>query len=120
VRDADLTRVFVDALGPTPELIDLGCGTGSNLRFLAPHLPPTQRWTCIDHDPALLACLAEARPTGIEVATRKLDLARDLDALPIRPGTGVTAAALLDLTSAAWLDRLIARCRGADADDALL
>ncbi|MEZ5930889.1 MAG: class I SAM-dependent methyltransferase [Alphaproteobacteria bacterium] len=111
VRDRDLTRDFVDALGPSPELIDLGSGTGSNLRFLAPHLPPTQRWTCVDHDPRLLACLAETRPAGIAVASRTLDLARELGELSIRPGVGITAAALLDLTSAAWLDALIERCR---------
>lgn len=112
-RDPALTQTFVHAVGPSPELIDLGCGTGSNLRFLAPHLPSGQRWTCIDYDPRLLTCLHELKPVGIDVTTKKLDLARDLATLPIRPGTGVTAAALLDLTSAAWLDRFAEHCRGA-------
>ncbi len=111
VRDPGLTHAFAGALGPAPRLIDLGCGSGSNLRFLAPHLSTGQRWTCIDHDPRLLAVLAETRPAGIEVVTRRLDLAADLDDLPIDPGTGVTAAALLDLASAVWLDRLADRCR---------
>jgi SAM-dependent methyltransferase len=113
VRDPGLTRAFAAALGAAPRLLDLGCGSGSNLRFLAPHLPAGQRWICIDHDPHLLAVLARTRPLGIEVAARCLDLAADLDDLPWAPGTGVTAAALLDLASAAWLDRLAERCREA-------
>lgn len=111
VRDVALTKAFVDALGPEPALIDLGCGTGSNLRYLAPRLPPVQRWTCVDYDPHLLGVLEESRPADIDVATRQLDLVQGLEDLPIRPGIGVTAAALLDLASAAWLDRLAERCR---------
>jgi len=36
-------------------LVDLGSGSGSNLRALAPQLPPAQHWTLVDYDPALLA-----------------------------------------------------------------
>ena len=36
-------------------LVDLGSGTGSNLRYLAPRLPGRQEWTLIDHDARLLA-----------------------------------------------------------------
>lgn len=111
VRDGDLTRAFVEALGPAPRLIDLGCGTGSNLRCLAPHLPPSQSWLCIDHDPVLLERLEATKPEGITVETRCLDLAAGLDDVPIEPGVGVTAAALLDLTSKSWLDRLAGQCR---------
>ncbi len=111
VRDVDLTRAFVDALGPAPALIDLGCGTGSNLRYLAPHLPSAQRWLCIDHDPVLLERLEAARPEGVAVETRCLDLAAGLDAVPIESRVGVTGAALLDLTSESWLDRLADHCR---------
>jgi hypothetical protein len=35
-------------------LTDLGSGTGSNLRALAPHLNAMQHWTLVDHDPVLL------------------------------------------------------------------
>lgn len=111
VRDLDLTAAFVNALGPSPRLIDLGCGTGSNLRFLAPHLTPDQSWTCVDYDPVLLDRLQTTKPEVIEVTTACLDLADKLDDLEIGPGVGVTATALLDLTSATWLDRLAERCR---------
>jgi SAM-dependent methyltransferase len=113
VRDRALTEAFVKALGATPKLVDLGCGTGSNLRYLAPHLPGTQRWICIDYDPRLLACLSEQCPEGVDVETYELDLAADLEAITIGHGMGVTGAALLDLASAVWLDRLAAHCREA-------
>lgn len=35
-------------------IIDLGSGTGSNVRALTPHLNASQHWTLVDHDPALL------------------------------------------------------------------
>ena len=36
----------------TLAVLDLGCGTGSNLRALAPILPERQDWRLVDHDPA--------------------------------------------------------------------
>ncbi len=40
-------------------VLDLGCGTGSNLRYLAPRLSTSlnirQRWVCLDRDEELLA-----------------------------------------------------------------
>ena len=35
-------------------IIDLGCGTGSNLRWLAPRLAARQHWRLLDNDPRLL------------------------------------------------------------------
>ncbi len=110
VRDLELTAAFLRALGPSPGLIDLGCGGGSNLRYLAPLLPSGQRWTCVDYDPALLRIVDDSKPRGIEVDTVCLDLADRLEALEVQLGTGITATALLDLASAAWLDRLAAFC----------
>jgi len=107
-RSAALADRFVAAVGPSPDLVDLGAGTGSNLRYLAPRLPPGQRWLLLDRDPALLA-QAHAG-VAVTVERQVLDLARALPEDIV--WTGITAAALLDLASAAWLDRLARWCRG--------
>ncbi len=110
-RSAFLAAAFAKALGPTPRLVDLGSGTGSNARYLAPRLPAGQRWLLVDHDGALLeqARLGLKR-SAIDVRVEALDLA---DQLPdLAECTGITASALLDLASAAWLDRLARWCRG--------
>ncbi|MGH6905484.1 MAG: hypothetical protein ACREIR_22420, partial [Geminicoccaceae bacterium] len=133
-RSADLAGRFAVALPAEPRLIDLGCGIGSNLRYLAPRIRGPQRWRCVDHDRALLNAarsalldwgnrqgwrsrsdgdgLTLARPGGeIAVGFVLGDLARG--ALPDRDGAaGLSASALLDLTSAAWLDHLASWCRG--------
>jgi hypothetical protein len=107
-RSAALADRFAEAVGPSPHLVDLGAGTGSNLRYLAFRLPAAQRWLLIDHDPALLA----QAHVGLALAVERqvLDLARTLPEAGV--WTGITAAALLDLASAAWLDRLARWCRG--------
>lgn len=107
-------------------IVDLGCGTGSNLRALAPSLPPRQHWHLIDGDPMLLeqarrrlarwADRAYDAGNGIRldksdrqilVSFEAVDLTkRDLHFADIAPDL-VTAAALFDLVSEAWLERLV-------------
>ena len=121
--------------GGTAALVDLGAGSGANVRALAPLIPGDQDWRLVDRDRALLAHQATeiaqwARGQGwrvthgtgvVTVATGvahwraqgvELDLARDLSALPLSVH-GVTSAALLDLVSAAWLERLADRIAAA-------
>lgn len=110
-------------------VIDLGAGTGANLRYLAPRLGGRQRWTLVDDSPELLAAVAGAshewaqarsltspgpatlRWQGDDLdcraAPRLLDVG-ELDALDAAQGTLVTASALLDLVSRPWLQRLAA------------
>jgi hypothetical protein len=48
-----LAQIKTDRPGSV-RLTDLGSGTGSNLRALAPYLDSLQHWTLVDYDPALL------------------------------------------------------------------
>lgn len=92
-------------------IVDLGCGTGSNLRFLAPRLPVAQRWLLADHDADLLALAAHSgagcrRVRG--VSTAAVDLAAaPLDRL-LADADLVTASALFDLVAPGWIARLLA------------
>lgn len=142
--DARLTAWRPPAGAPL-RVIDLACGTGANLRWLAPRLGGAQQWLVVDHDAALLrrwpACLA-AREGGsggkggttgessngrdrrdgshgdmlqfgstgfhAEIVRRRFDLAQALERLPWHAARLVTGSALLDLVSAAWLQRLVA------------
>jgi SAM-dependent methyltransferase len=121
-RSHDLTRVVCAHLrGAAPaRILDLGAGTGSNLRYLAPRLPSSQQWLLIDRDPFLLD-QAKRRPvawpagTEGEVRTSILDLAAFDHPEIFADRDLVTASALLDLVSATWLDELAARCRDAGA-----
>jgi hypothetical protein len=110
-RSDALMRRFASLLPQRPRLVDLGAGSGGNVRALAPLLPPDARWRLVDDDAALLA-LAASRCGA--VACERRDLAGDL-AAAIGDADAITAAALADLVSSAWLDRLfaIAARRGA-------
>lgn len=89
-------------------ITDLGSGTGSNLRYLAPRLPGAQEWTLVDHDAALLA-LAEPVESAMKLERVTGDLAREgLEV--IGRADLVTASALLDLVSEEWIARLTAAC----------
>jgi hypothetical protein len=99
-------------------VIDLAAGTGSNLRYLSGRLPFVQRWTLLDHDRALLDEIVRApAPPGVAIRAAHTDLRQLDDAVPPEAGPPllVTASALLDLTSAPWLEALAARCRAAGA-----
>jgi hypothetical protein len=110
-RSMSLTCAAIESLpdGAAPRILDLAAGTGSNFRYLtAAGFNSTSRaeFLLVDHDPALLARI----PTTPDVATRCLDLST-LDDRSIFDGRAlVTASALLDLVSEAWLRVLAARC----------
>jgi hypothetical protein len=90
-------------------IVDLGAGTGSNLRHLGPRLPLAQEWTLIEHDPALIAAGEARLPTSGEIRARyrRADLVAELEAVLAEPVDLVTCSALLDLVSADWLHRLL-------------
>jgi SAM-dependent methyltransferase len=94
---------------------DLGCGTGSMARWLAPRLPGPQHWTLYDRDAELLP-LAEADPPraasdGATVTVESLH--RDithLDGGELAGASLVTSSALLDMMTTSELDRLVTSC----------
>ncbi|MEA2118052.1 glycosyltransferase [Halovibrio sp. HP20-50] len=113
---AALAAEWLGARTASPLIADLGCGRGSNLRFLAPHLPGPQRWKLIDHDAALLAQARQraadvndidGQPLAVETHCVSLE---PIDSVPLQDADLVTASALLDLVSQAWIDALVARC----------
>jgi SAM-dependent methyltransferase len=107
-----------------PTIVDIGCGTGSNLRGTAPSLGRRQRWILVDYDPRLLEAAARALarwgdtairddaglvlmrgPQTITVTFRQADLAADLTSALAGDVDLVTASAFFDLTSAAFIER---------------
>ncbi|RYY89232.1 MAG: hypothetical protein EOO24_33535 [Comamonadaceae bacterium] len=120
--------------GRALQVVALGCGTGANLREIAPRLGGAQSWRLVDHDAQLLAALPgalapwaaahglrlEAREAllvlqgddglRIEITRCLADLAGGPEAAPLAGADLVTASALLDLVSAPWLEALLARC----------
>lgn len=93
--------------GPV-HVVDIGAGTGANVRWLAPRLTALAPHrplsvTLLDHDHRLLARV----PPGPATRTVHGDLG-DLPALLDDRSTLVTASALLDLLTAEQLDGLLA------------
>jgi SAM-dependent methyltransferase len=104
------------ALAGSARIVDLGSGTGSNCRHLAPRLGRGHDWLLVDHDAALLArasTLCSGIPGVRSLDTMQLDLATRLDRLPLQGTVLLTASALLDLVSESWLTQLVERCTAA-------
>lgn len=108
-------------------VVDIGCGTGANLRATAPLLCPEQDWTLLDNDIALLdtarhtiaawANEAEQVPDGlrlikdgkaIRVRFRRCDIAGDPGGSMAEDACLVMASAFFDLVSASFIDKLVA------------
>jgi hypothetical protein len=128
-RSEELGQLLARALGQRGqvEVLDLGCGTGSNLRATAPLLGEEQRWTLVDHDVGLLqaalsrltqwARYSERRDNQlvlhkdgkcISVRLLRADLAHDLDRVFATTPDLVTASALFDLASPDFISEVAA------------
>ena len=83
---------------------DLGCGTGSMARWLAPRLPVPQHWVLHDRDPDLLARATVPAPATFETRRDGLD---DLD---LAGASLLTASALLDLLRPSDVDAIVTAC----------
>lgn len=97
---------------------DLGAGTGSMGRWLAPRLPGPQHWVLYDRDADLLvrarAGMVDRAGDGtpVTVETRLRDITR-LTATDLADATLVTASALLDMLTGEELHRVVAACADA-------
>ena len=126
-RDGLTTIKLAQALQRRPDVrvVDLGCGTGSNVRATYAALGPVQHWTLVDVDAQLLAVARGALSNWAEAAkeTRDgilleksgkrltisfvhADLTHDLDRVLGEKPDLVTAAALFDLCSASFVETM--------------
>lgn len=133
-RSVALARRLADRLPRRPRLVDVGAGTGSLFRFLAPIIGRGQDWVLVDADDALLdeafgrtaawarrqGFAATAQGDELLVSTRHglwrmQTVVRDVASYPSWPGhddidrvgvDALVASALLDLVSGSWLARL--------------
>lgn len=136
-RDASLREQVVHDLTHlarvrpgTIKFVDLGCGSGSNLRALAPYMPSTQHWTLVDYDPALLSAAKTAltqwadqivsdqdmlvllkNSKHISVNFLCEDLSSNLESVLALPIDLLTAAAFFDLVAEHWLERFCSLLR---------
>jgi hypothetical protein len=109
-------RVRQHLAGRPPTVIhDLGSGTGSMGRWLAPQLPGPQHWIMYDRDSDLLerttaGLISSTAPVTVE--TRQRDITR-LTADDLGGASLITASALLDMLTAEEIERVVAACAGA-------
>jgi hypothetical protein len=135
-RSMSLTHAVAERLSShsSVRVLDLGTGTGSNIRYLAERLPPRQSWLVLDRNAALLAelprrmaqwgaargrevhtrearCVIRSTDFDCDIETRQTDLGTLTDHRVFAGRHLVTASALLDLVSESWLRALAAHCR---------
>lgn len=123
-RNQDLAHQLAQFLSvrSPQKIMDWGCGTGSNLRALAPHLGSQQEWVLVDYDPALLQAARAAisawadhveskadqlivnhHGKHLHVTFKQADLSKDMSGLLASKPDLVTAAALFDLCSTPFI-----------------
>lgn len=131
-RSEALAARLLAHLPARPRLLDLGAGTGSLFRWLAPRIGRAQAWTLVDADREMaeaafdtIADRAEAVGLRVTFPSKRVllvhapggawrvevliaDLEEAPDNLPLHSTDAVLSSALCDLVSAAWLERMAA------------
>jgi hypothetical protein len=120
-RSMDLARAAAALLTEGPVVVhDLGSGTGSMMRWLAPLLPGPQSWFLHDWSSLLTGqAIAQARPSDrdnaeISVFGRTGNLV-DLSAEDLAGASLVTASALLDVMTSPEIHTIVGACIAARA-----
>src|SRR6476661_4685535 len=82
-RSATMTQALAATLprGGRLQVLELGTGTGSNIRYLADRLHPPQDWLALDNDvdllaeiPTRLAAWTGGTDPRLRIETRRIDL----------------------------------------------
>jgi SAM-dependent methyltransferase len=136
-RSIALAGHLIDALPADrpPHLFDLGAGTGSLFRWMAPLIGRAQSWTLVDADPILLeralatvtdwaegfgwpvthpgrGMVLVISPQGVwRVQALVADLAAGPTALPLAKADAVVSSALCDLVSRRWASAMAGALR---------
>ena len=107
-RSHALASALLDCLDSKQRIniLDLGSGTGSNLRYLSKYLGDlNQHWTLLDQDESLLENIKKTSTNSMQIVPvvgNILDKGLQL----VQGSDLVTGSALLDLTSEEWLHNL--------------
>ena len=134
-RDKMLGVTLSQRLPMRPRLLDLGAGTGSLFRFMAPIIARSQSWIFAEFDRSLIEAAFDrtvdwaigcgfsahlsrgSRAPALVIGTSRetwrietlaLDLAAVPQGLPLDGVDAVACSALLDLVSRRWMERLFA------------
>ncbi|NOG69322.1 class I SAM-dependent methyltransferase [Roseicella sp. DB1501] len=134
-RSEALAARLLARLPARPRFLDLGAGTGSLLRWLAPRLGRAQVWTLVDSSrdmaeaafdtiadradqvgfpvtaPNRRTLLVHAPGGAWRIETLITDLAEAPANLPLANADAVVSSALCDLVSRPWLERVAAALR---------
>ena len=134
-RSEALAARLLARLPARPRLIDLGAGTGSLLRWLAPRIGRAQAWTLVDSSaemaeaafdeiadradqmgfpvtaPNKRTLLVHAPGGAWRIEALVADLAESPDNLPLHQADAVLSSALCDLVSRPWLEGMAAALR---------
>lgn len=94
---------------------DLGSGTGSMMRWLAPLLPGPQRWVLHDWNPALMERAARARPREVADVQMRVGSLEHLRRQDLDGASLVVASALLDVLTAHEVQTIVQACVAARA-----
>jgi len=115
-RSGKLARAVGEVLPDGPITIhDLGSGTGSMMRWLAPLLPGPQSWVLHDWNADLTRQALDGEPprdsggTPVDIGTRVGEL-EDIGADDLRGASLVTASALLDVLTASEAHAIVDAC----------